>query len=446
MTSMSVTSATTSTTSMSATAMDVTSATSAPHRWEPRAWAGCAVAAAGLAVLTDLAPHRIWGWCAATGYAAAALVARRGARAREGVPEGRLLPATPVLLALLGSAVLPLLVLVVLGKGQLEVEVVERSGDLLLSTASPYVEVPRAVAEFNPYLPGMALFGALPGDARWWTGGVFAVTLLMTVRVGAGANGRVGAGASGRPGLVPYVLACPLVALSLAVGGVDLPVAGLLCLGLTLADRRGPGLAGLALGAACALKWTAWPALPVAVALVAVRGGARPALRCALVALVPPLAVVLPVALAHPGSFYANAVAFPLGLTGTTSPAASPLPGYLLATWLPGGRTLALALLAGSALVVGLSLVLRPPATGAAASRRLALGLGLAMCLMPATRFGYLVYPFVLWATTLRPGAVPVAYVRELPGPTARPGRPRLPAPKPIAPRACPPAPERTPA
>lgn len=89
-------------------------------------------------------------------------------------------------------------------------------------------------------------------------------------------------------------------------------------------------------------------------------------------------------------------VLFPLGQGGAPSPAASPLPGYLLATYVPGGFALAVGALAAAALAMAASLLMRPPLTARAAADRLSLGLGLAMCLAPATRFGYLVYPLVL--------------------------------------------------
>jgi hypothetical protein len=286
--------------------------------------------------------------------------------------------------AVAGAVVVPLVSLVTAGLGQLEVTVVERSGQLLLTTGSPYVADPTAVADFNPYLPGMALFGVLPGDARWWLGGAFVAALAA-----AGLHRA-------------RLLACPLVALPLAVGGIDLPVVGLMCLGVVLAGQGRPGRAGLVLGAAAALKWTAWPALPVALALIAVRRGGRPALRYAAMALSTATAAVLPFALANPSGFYRSVIAFPLGLTDATSPAASPLPGHLLATYVPGGRVTALALLAVSALLIAVSLVVRPPGTARAAAARLALGLGLATALMPATRFGYLVYPLVLGALAYR--------------------------------------------
>ncbi|MFE6639163.1 glycosyltransferase 87 family protein [Streptomyces tendae] len=338
-------------------------------------WAGCAAAATGFALASDLTPHRVWGWSAGTGYALAALLAWGSAPRR-----------TVRAVAVAGAALLPLVGLVVAGAGQSEVAVIERSGHLLAATGSPYVTAPGSVTDFNPYLPGMALFGVLPGDPRWWLGGAFVAALAI-----AGPR-RVGP-----------LLACPLIALPFAVGGVDLPVAGLMCLGLALAGRGRQGGAGLALGAAAALKWTAWPALPVVLALLAVREGRRSALRCAVAGLGTATAVVLPCALADPAGFFRNVVAFPLGLTATASPAGSPLPGHLLAAHVPGGRVIALVLLTCGALLIGVSLAVRPPQTVRAAAWRLALGLGLATALMPATRFGYLVYPLLLAALAHEP-------------------------------------------
>jgi hypothetical protein len=340
---------------------------------ERYAWAGCALVASGFALVSDVAPHRVWGLTAGAGYAVAALLmsgsgARRAARA----------------VAVLGAVVVPLVGLVAAGLGQLEVAVVERSGRLLATTGSPYVTDPAAVADFNPYLPGTALVGLLPGDARWWLDGVFVAALA-----GAGLH-RV------------WLLACPLVALPLAVGGVDLPVVGLMCLGVSLAGRGRTGPAGLVLGAAAALKWTAWPALPVVLSLIVVRQGGRAALRYAAVALSTATAAVLPFVLADPHGFYRNVAAFPLGLTATASPAASPLPGHLLAAHVPGGTVIASALLSAAALLIALSLAVRPPGTVRDAAGRLALGLAVATALMPATRFGYLVCPLVLGALAHR--------------------------------------------
>ncbi|MFM9608481.1 glycosyltransferase 87 family protein [Streptomyces niveiscabiei] len=358
-------------------------------------WWACAGFALALASVTTLTSHRVWGLCAAVGYGGAALVARR-----TGSPWGW----ASARWALAGAVLAPLAALMVTGVAQSEVDVVQHSGSLLLSGGSPYASQPVEVGDYNPYLPGMALFG-LPhaalgdvplADARLW----FAVMFLLTL----GTAARLGAGTAARrerrreaTAIVPLLAAFPAVALPLAVGGVDLPVIGLMCLALTLAGRPGTGTgAGVAMGAAAALKWTAWPLLPVGLVLVAAVSGRRAAVRAGWVSLVVACAVAVPSALADPRAFVEQVVLFPLGAGHAGSPATSPLPGYLLATYVPGGRTLAVAALAVSAVAIAVSLVVRGPRTVVAAADRLALGLGLAMCLMPATRFGYLVYPMVL--------------------------------------------------
>ncbi|NUW01900.1 glycosyltransferase 87 family protein [Streptomyces sp. CAI 127] len=359
-------------------------------------WAVCSAAALGLAACSSLGPHRVWGTAAALGYLAAALLAVRGRS-----------PRAAGAVAITGAVLLPLLWLLAVERAQLEVRVVARSAGLLLAEGTPYLQRPLVPEDFNPYLPGMAVFGlpeavAGPGpltDPRLWMGAAFLGAFALALPAGS------------RSGPLRWIAACPLVALPLAVGGVDLPVAGLMCLGLALAGRGKAGAAGVALGVAAALKWTAWPAIPVALPLLAAtsrsadRGeGRRPAdraaWRCGLVALLTAAALVLPAALRDPAAFRAHVVAFPLGLTEAVSSAASPLPGHLLATHVPGGRTLALLLLGVSALLLALSLLLRPPATPADAATRLALGLLLAIAFMPASRFGYLVHPLVLavWA------------------------------------------------
>ncbi|MFC8916629.1 hypothetical protein ACFT5C_12745 [Streptomyces sp. NPDC057116] len=400
-------------------------------------WTAYAAVAAALAVVSDLAPHRVWGVAAACGYGAAALLAGR--------------PRVAAGAALLGAVAVPLALLVATGRGQLEVAVVERSGALLRATGVPYAPEPGGVADYNPYLPGMAVFGALPGDPRWWMGAVFLAS-VAAVRAS------------------PRVVACPLVALPLAVGGVDLPVVGLMTLGLALAGRGRAGRAGLALGAAAALKWTAWPGLVVGLVLLAAgegggagwwggRGGAgrwgggggagrggggggwgrwgggggwgrwggggagrgRGVLRGAAVAVGAAGVVVVPAALRDPAAFHEHVAAFPLGLTGTASPAASPFPGRLLAAYAPGGTVVAGVLLVVSALLVAASLLVAPPRTVPAAARRLALGLTLAIAFMPASRFGYLVVPFVL--LTCLPGRPHVPHARRhqrLPAPAGR--------------------------
>ncbi|MFJ6619224.1 hypothetical protein ACIQOW_16790 [Kitasatospora sp. NPDC091335] len=349
-------------------------------------WCGGWLVAAGWAgafpVVSGLGPHRSWGLCAAVGYLAAALavvVPRR--RGRE----------VSVAVAAVGAVLVPLLVLVLDGRGQSEVGVIERSGSLLLHTGTPYLADPQTVAQYSPYLPGLALLG-LPrallgssplGDARLWCAAVFLVCVLRTVPAGR----RLGAAA---------LTVSPVVALPLCVSGVDLPLTGLLWLALVRAAERRPVAAGSALAAACAMKWTAWPALAVLAALLAVGAGRRAALRGTAVAVGAATLAVLPVALRAPGPLVEQVFAFPTGRGPLPTPAASPLPGRLLAGLGPAGWYAAVALLLLAGLAVGASLLTRPPRTAAAAAHRLALGLAAAFLLAPAGRFGYLALPLVL--------------------------------------------------
>jgi hypothetical protein len=156
-------------------------------------------------------------------------------------------------------------------------------------------------------------------------------------------------------------------------------------------------------GVACAMKYTAWPALAVVIVMVAARYDARAALRfggTALGTAVALSAALAPAALASPAAIIQNTVAYPLGLTAARSPAQSPLPGHLLATLGHPGHTAAIALLAAAGMALAVSLVIRPPGTPARAAARIALGLTALFALSPATRFGYFAYPLALcgWA------------------------------------------------
>ncbi|MCX4546320.1 glycosyltransferase 87 family protein [Streptomyces sp. NBC_01565] len=390
------------------------------RRWDRAVLAACAVSAlvVGLASPSHTS-QKVWGLIGAAGYACSALVA-----ARSPTPWAR----APAVVAVIGAAVIPLSYLSAIGRAQMEVGVVERAADLLFSTGTPYNAAPHAVRDFNPYLPGMALFGIphlLFGDtplasARLWFLVGFLAAVAQAVRVltrggerAAGANG-VASGASGLTGAL-WLIACPVVALPLSIGGVDPPVIGLLCLALAFTQRGHAGRAGLVVGAAAVLKWTAWPAIPVIVAVLALRGGKRAAFTCAAAATGLAALTVTPVALADTSAFYQNVVLYPLGLGPTASSAQSPLLGHLIVLLLPHGKAVTTVLIALSAVGVGASLLVRPPQTTVAAADRLALGLLLAIALSPATRIGYAVYPVVLIAwprftarlTTDRPVAAP---------------------------------------
>ncbi|MFF5014006.1 glycosyltransferase 87 family protein [Streptomyces sp. NPDC001165] len=373
----------------------------AGRRWDWPVLVVCAVSALVVGLLSPAdTSQEAWGLAAALGYGCAALVA-----ARSSAPWA---PA-PAVVAVVGAVVVPLLYLTVISKEQMEVGVVERAADLLFASGSPYHHTPHMVRDFNPYLPGMACFGIphmLFGDtpftsARLWFLVGFLAAVAGAIRVLAGGRetdaGRVSTprGVTGRTGVL-WLIACPVVALPLTIGGVDPPVIGLMCLALAFTQRGDAGRAGLALGVAAALKWTAWPAIPVLVAVLAVRGGRRAALKCAAGSVGIALITVLPVALVDSVAFYRNVVLYPLGLGPTASSAQSPLLGHLIAVLVPHGEAVTMALIALSAAAVGLSLLIRPPRSAVAGADRLALGLTLAIALSPATRIGYAIYPIVL--------------------------------------------------
>ncbi|WP_030995266.1 glycosyltransferase 87 family protein [Streptomyces sp. NRRL F-5630] len=357
----------------------------------------CGGYALGLCAVSTQGPHRVWGGCAGGGYALAAWCAARG--------RGR----WAVRCAVGGALVVPGVYLLARGAGQSEVFVLERAAHHLVSTGTPYESEPVSVRGYTPYLPGAALLG-LPslvfpgpwGDARLWCAVVF-LGCLWGARPVSGAP-RYGRGLAVLCAAPPFALAC-------VVSGVDLPVAGVCVLGLALAGRGRAGRAGVVLGLGCAVKWTVCPALAVAGALLVgrarPRSGARALAALALGACGPLAVLVLPWALASPGVLVEQVFAFPSGHGRLATPAASPLPGQLLAGLGPGGWWCALVLLLLAASGMGWWLLRRPPGTAGAAAVRLAVGLSSAFALAPASRFGYFLVPFVLagWARLVAGGA-----------------------------------------
>ncbi|WOX15483.1 glycosyltransferase 87 family protein [Streptomyces sp. N50] len=374
-----------------------------PRLWWAVGWCLAAVWALGFPLVSHLHTHRVWGLSAAIGYGCAAIAACR-------LPWPRARTASLVC-ALAGAVVVPLTYLVLTGAQQSEVGVIERSGALMLHQGTPYLAHPHEAVEYTPYLPGMALFGmprallgadhgalSLLGDARVWC----ALVLLGCLEAGRRVLNTPGPARPPRDGRLPYgtalslLIASPLVALPLCVSGVDLPLTGLCCLALACAARDRPVAAGLALAAACSLKWTAWPAVAVAVALLGWSYGRRAAVRGAVTATAGTALLILPSALLAPRAMVEQVLAFPTGMGGVATPADSPLPGRLLADLGPVGWYAAVGLLLLGALTVGASLLLRPPTGLVSAAQRLAAGLCVGFLLAPAGRFGYLALPIVL--------------------------------------------------
>jgi glycosyl transferase family 87 len=220
------------------------------------------------------------------------------------------------------------------------------------------------------------------------------VTAAVLIAAAYGLNDHV------RPIQAATVL--PICALTLATGGDDLPVLALCLLALAWCAKDRYTAAGLAVGAAGALKLFAWP---VALVLLvhALTKGRSTATRFAAGAIGLPVVAMIPPALVDPGAFVENVIRFPLGHGLVTSPAQSPFPGHLIASGAPGGRAVAAVLLAAAGLGIAVALLRRTPRTATAAAFFCGYGLLAAILLMPSTRFGYLLYPiaFLVWAPAL---------------------------------------------
>ncbi len=196
-----------------------------------------------------------------------------------------------------------------------------------------------------------------------------------------------------------FIAATPVIAFELAVGGTDIPILALMCLGFALLWKRPRYvLAGLAIGVAAAAKATAWPAVVVIAVLLAVRYGRRPMLYFLGATAAAAAALIGPVAILWPSALVDNTIMFPLGLASIKSAAASPLPGHVIAQTGHAGHVIAVGLLVLAGLAIAVSLAIRPPRDVPAAAWRLIIGLTLMFLLAPATRFGYFIYPAALLA------------------------------------------------
>ncbi len=360
------------------------------HRWLAGIFAVSAIWAVLVAVLSNDHVHQLWGEMAAAGYglAVVALLVIRHARSAD----------IALAFGFLGGLIVPLAYLAARGLMQPEVWVVANSGASLVHHDTPYTDV-AALAKtqdpnaYNPYLPMMALFGlprtffnlGLITDPRVWFGVVFCVVFWLALR-------HAGARDPGR--WTVLVAATPVIAFELAVGGTDVPMVAFLCLGFAYLWQRKPTLAGLALGIGASMKATAWPALVVAVALLAVNDGKRAVRNFTLSALAVVAVCVGPFIVDHPKALVDNTIMFPLGLTHIQSAARSPLPGYIIASaWPHAGHAIVVALLALAGVVVAASLIFKPPRSVPRAVVLLAGAMTLMFVLAPSTRFGYFIYP-----------------------------------------------------
>jgi hypothetical protein len=380
-----------------------------PRIWLAAGLAGCALFGGGVALFSEDPLHRLWGTSAGIAYALAA-IAVLAWRNRDRDTTG-----VDVALAIMvgGAILIPLLWMVWTGHGEPEVGVVANSATTLINHGTPYKSA-RILATttdpnlYNPYLPLMAAFGvpqALFGhgpltDPRVWFGIVFLVVFACALRV-ARAKDCV------RWALLLTV--SPIIAFELCVGGTDVPMVAFMCLGFALLWRPGRSnavAAGLALGIASSMKATAWPALAVAFALLYTRDGKREAWRFTAWSLAVVTVIVGPFAVLRSGALVKNTILFPLGLASVKSQAASPLLGHVLAQTGTVGHTIVVILLIGSAVAIGVSLLVSPPRDVPAATWRLVIALSAMFVLAPSTRFGYFIYPaaLVMWLLVSQAG------------------------------------------
>jgi hypothetical protein len=384
----------------------------------------CATFAGLSAAWSEFFGYRVWGAISLVGYLFGLGQAVVGL-VRPGLSGLLADRRTPIVLIAITGFVVPLVVLLitrlhgVLWSEQPEVWVVERSTTLLFHHGTPYTDLatlgrPPVVDDYTPYGPVMTVFG-LPrallgavsplGDARI----AFAVGAMVVVAVAL----RV----AGRP-VVPVralqlVVAGPLTVLTAATAGDDIAVVALIVLALALLHARRPVACAVVLTIAVSMKLTAVVALVVLAVAVLAMLGRRALAKFGVTVVGVGAALNVPVLLVDPGSFVEHVIRFPIGLGRAHSPAASPLPGNLIARLGPIGHDVSLALLLAGGVAMAVWLVRRPPRTTADAAARIAVGLAGAIMLAPATRWGYLVYPVVLLGAAIALRAARMAPVPE---------------------------------
>lgn len=389
-------------------------------------YAICCLYAVSQSITSEFYGFRVWGNFAIAGYGLAAahtcwlLGQRRSATAGAGPLRSRWLGIGSVAVLAMLAPLITLIARRLTGvdwlitpgswAAQPEVWVIERSADLLLTNGTPYVDVlglgrPPEVNDYTPYGPVMTIFG-MP---RALFGGNPLTDALTDARLyfalAACACAVAAWRLAGRPRLpirgAQLAVAFPLTALTFAVAGPDLAILGLLVLACAYAARDRPVPAAIAIAVVGNAKLIALLAAPVLAVLVAARLGKGPLGKYLLTLVGTSIVLNVPVYLVDPAAFVEHVIRFPAGLGAVTSPAASPLPGHLIAATGPVGTVIAFALLGGAAVAIAVWLLRRPPVTGSDALLRIAVGLGAFTLLTPATRFGYLVYPTVLLGAML---------------------------------------------
>jgi hypothetical protein len=374
-----------------------------PSRRLVSAWFACFSLYAGLLAAFTRHEDCAWGVWAVGSDAIAAVLLRFGRSWWPGL-----------LVALTGGLLGPFVFLATQEADAAEVKVIGRGAAHLLAYGTPYLPASQLTSwySYNPYLPLMDLFG-LPraaglhgrfggplGDPRVYTSLVTIALLAASFVVMARHSVQACRQCRARAARMTVIIAAsPVIAFPLALGITDPPVIAVTILALACMSRGWLLRAALALAAACALKYTAWPEVPVFAAMAWVRYSPRRAILFTGTTLAAAAALALaaaPNALSDTTSVVQNTLDYPLGLTKIKTVAASPLPGHVIASLGPAGHAAAVALLLLAGLAFAAWLVRRPPATYRAVAVRLAVAYVLMFTLAPASRFGYYIYPLAL--------------------------------------------------
>ncbi len=325
---------------------------------------------------------------------------------------------------------------------QPEVLVVDKAGQNILKGRDPYTvtnakqvsnhqQVPAGQPSYDaffPYLPAMAVFGMgsgtkLPGplgNARVMFLLVTAAAVLLAIYINGVVDDNSILG-------LQAMLVLPSAALPLSTGGDDIPVIALMLLGLVLMRKHKLLAAGVVLGMAASLKFTSWPLVMLALLVTYVVFSLKDTLKMIAGAGIIIIPSVVPVAMENVRAFVVNVILYPLGLAGIRSPAASPMPGHILTSTMPSiHSTYSLVIILAGGVVFLAALRRWFPRSSSSLASFVGWAFIVAVMLAPATRFGYLVYPFdlIIWSKMLQLESTNISSGNELPSAASR----RLPA------------------
>lgn len=385
---------------------------------------GCAaVFALVLGWTSQQAAQWQWGYLTVGPYALAAVIAIVIGRR---VIKRRFLVRLVLLgVVVLGAVFIPLGLEAHWRHAQPEVGVISRAGQLLSKGQDPYrtydahghvineIKGIPVFESFFPYFPLMGVFG-LPSAATHESKGLTdarIVMTLMTLLASGWALALLRLSKEQKIRVAQVLIALPTGALFLATGGDDMPILALILLGVAALQRRQTNLAGVSLGLAAAMKLTAWPVAIGALLVARDREGRSTWKRLLAWISAIVVATTVPFVFRAPAAFMANVFAFPLGVAGVKSPAASALPGHILTTWAPVlGHVLAPVAFVIGGYVAAKYFRRHWPLTLSQLLAMMSVTFAVLMCVATATRIGYLIYPlnFALWSSVTQVQTAPV--------------------------------------